>query len=1177
MTTTSYSYKLKLLILLLLGSCCATALNAQSFAVVNEVLFQKNPNYHQASEQESLSHTELTSVLDEIHIKKQVDILYETGLLANKHVSQQVDYTLNTELILSNILQPYKLTYNKIDETTYTIVSTKKLSASPTKPIHSPRMVFHSSADRTSHLLKAQLIPNQIDVERIITSLEITITGQVSNEGGTPLQGATVRMKNGTSGTLTDTEGRFSLTLPDNAETIIVSYLGYETQEIAINGRTEINVTLIETESTLDEVVVIGYGTQERKDLTGAVSSVNAEEITSLPVTNVATSLQGRAAGVTVVENSGRPGTSSKVNIRGVGTVGNSDPLYVIDGQITTDINQINPNDIASIDILKDAAAGAIYGARAANGVVVITTKRGQAGKTRVSFNSYYGIQTINTDNVEFVNAEEFVTQQNEGRAFDGLDPLFDESPESFRGRSTNFWDLAWRDGFITDNVVTISGGNEQSTYLLSAGYLKNEGVQLGQDYERYTLRLNTDHKLAKWFAVGNSLQVSRAHTEAIGGTGSFNLVTNGAKIMSPTVFPEILPDGSFNGPTRPGEPAGFATFNPRQVAQEWDQLTETWQILGNVYGEITFFPGLTFRTTFHGNFLLNDGTSWQPQLEAGLSIGNNTILSRSMNTRFNWQLDNVLTYNAEFGDHKLTILGGFTAQEDVFEVLNSSVQNFLDESVQVINGGDPSTIQGNGSIQDWSINSYIGRINYAFADKYLLQANVRRDGSSRFGPENRWGVFPSFSAGWRLSQEDFFNVSFINDLKLRGSWGQLGNDQIGLYAFASAINLSQNYTLGENQTIIPGAAPLQLANPDIKWEQTTQINIGIDLAMFDNRLFINADWFQKDTEDMLLQVPVPSSSGFTQAPFVNAGEVRNDGFEFMVTYRKSTGEFQWDLSANLARIDNEVIALGSGERITLGNPANGGYHIADIGTDIFAFFGYEAEGLYQNQAEIDALNALSDEREEYDPGAGPGAIRFRDVDGDGLITDQDRTVIGSPYPDFTYGLNFRAEYKGFDLTFFVQGVQGNEIMIGPNDNFEMEPGGNLRYNLRRWSENRPTNDPVLWGWQGLRNASGGRNGRVSSAQIFDGSYLRGKNLMLGYTIPSNIVESLGLSRVRVYVNSKNLFTIWDRPDYNIFFDPELGTEGGAGNDGIVGGLGKYTLASVPQPRTLLAGININF
>jgi len=1156
--------------------CQPLGLDAQTFASQWDYTSQ-DQNLRSRSQTANQVRQDLGQVIQQIGDEKEIDFLYETDLLANKKVEGEIDFSLELERLLASILTPHQLVYDRINDNTFAIVP----KTEPIKPIKlSPNIDLSSSVVSEQSRQASKAVwhhdPDKIDVFQMMRKIEIEVSGQVTSADGDVLEGASVRMKNGTIGVLTDSEGRYSLTLPDEAEAIIVSYLGYETQEIPINGRSVIDITMQESESSLEEVVVIGYGTQQRKDLTGSVASVNAEEITSLPVTNVATALQGRAPGVSVVENSGRPGAASRVNIRGVGTVGNSDPLYVIDGQITNSINQINPNDIASIEVLKDAAAGAIYGARAANGVVLITTKRGTAGQTRVSVNSYYGIQTVNPDRIEFVNAEEFVRMQNEGRAFNDLPSLWNEPPEAFRNMSTNFWDLVWQDGFISDNIVSISGGNENSTFLLSLGYLANEGVQIGQNYERYTLRLNTDHNLAKWLKVGNSLQVSRADEVAIGGTGSFNRVTIGAKEMAPTVFPEILPDGSFNGPTRPGEPAGFATFNPRQLVQEWDQLTKTWQLLGNVYAEVQFFEGLTFRSTFHGNFVLNDATSWQPQLIAGNSIGDNTSLSRNTNTLFNWQIDNILTYNTSFGEHELTVLGGFTAQEDRFEVLNASVQNFLDESVQVLNGGDPETLNANGFIQDWAINSYIGRINYSYADKYLLQANIRRDGSSRFGEENRWGVFPSFSAGWRLSQEEFFDVGFISDLKLRGSWGQLGNDQIGLYAFASAINLSQNYTLGESQTILPGAAPVQLANPDIKWEQTTQTNIGIDLGLFDNRLYINADWFQKDTEDMLLQVPIPLSSGFTQAPFVNAGEVRNEGFEFIASYRKSVGDFQWDLSVNFAAIDNEVIALGDGERIVLGNPANGGYHIADVGTDVFAFFGYVADGLYQTQEEVDQLNALSDVRDEYDPGAGPGAIRFRDLNGDGLITDDDRTVIGSPYPDFTYGINFRAEYKGFDLTIFLQGVQGNELLISPADNFEYQPGGALRYNTRRWSEDNPTNDPRLWGFQGFQNASGGRDGRISSAQVFDGSYLRGKNFMLGYTLPSAFTESIGLSRVRVYVNSKNIFTIWDRPDLNLLFDPELGEEGGAGNDGVVGGFGKYNLAATPQPVTILGGINID-
>ncbi len=1123
----------------------------------------------------------LVEILEAISERFQVFFAFDSEVLAGIDVPFTLEAEDELEESINKALSTTDLRYKYLGSKYYVIFRSANNNKRIKKLERKIRQIqrLERSGDFTVNLANRDPAKRLTTIGRTVRSmtiLEKTISGTVTDVNGDPLIGATVQAKGTSVGTVTDLDGAFSLSVPDDVNILVVSFIGYSTTEVEIGDMATLTIIMSEDVSQLEEVVVVGYGTQERKDLTGSVASVGSKEITSLPTVNVATSLQGRASGVAVTENSGRPGASAKVIIRGLGTVGNSDPLYVVDGQITNDINQINPNDIATIDVLKDAAAGAIYGARAANGVVLITTKRGQAGATRISINSYYGIQTVDPNKVEFANAEEYVRMHNEGRAFNGLDPLFTESPESFRGKSTNFWELAFRDGLISDNNISISGGNENSTFLVSAGYLNNRGVQLGQAYERYSLRLNTDHNLNKWLKIGQSLQVSRANTDVTGGTGSFGLVMNGAKTMTPTIFPEILPDGSFNGPTRPGEQAGFATFNPKQVVAEHDNMTKSWQMLGNIYADVTLLPGLSFRTTLHGNFLFSDNTNWAPQLVAGNSVGNSTVLSRNNSTRFNWQIDNILTYAKNFGLHEVSVLAGFLAQEDQFETLGSSIQDFLDESVNVISGGNPSTLLGSGRKFDWSINSYIGRINYSYDDKYLFQANVRRDGSSRFGESNRWGVFPSFSAAWRLSKEDFFTSELFDEFKIRASWGQLGNDQIGLYAFTSALNLSQNYTLGASQSILPGAAPLSLANPDIKWEETSQLNFGVDLGLFENRLFINADWFQKKTSDMLLQVPVPASSGFTAAPFVNAGEVKNTGFEFMASYRNVGDELTWNLGINFTTLDNEVTALGAGESIILGNPANGGYTIADVGTPVFAFYGYEAIGIYQNEAEVQADNALSSVREEYDPGAGPGSIRFRDIDGDGLITAEDRTVIGSPYADITYGINFTAEYKGFDFTAFLQGVQGNDIMISPNDNFQNQPGGRLQYNTRRWKQDGDTNDPVLWGWQGLKNASGGRDGRVSSAQVFNGSYLRGKNFVLGYTLPDATSQSIGLHRVRFYISTKNLFTIWDRPEYNNFFDPELGLEGGAGNDGESGGFGKFNLNATPQPTTYLFGLNID-
>jgi len=1117
----------------------------------------------------------LTKVLQEISQRFQVFFAFDADMVAEIDVPFSFEAEEALENTINRALSSTDLGYKFLGSKYYVIFKKDQKADKSLRKLERKINQIRELEKRG----KISLNPMSNDprtriagINSAIIRMEVpvrTITGFVKDDEGNPLIGATVLAKGSSSGTTTDIDGSFSLSIPDDATTLVLSYIGFESMEVEIDGRSELAITMKLNISSLEEVVVIGYGTQQRKDLTGSVASIDNADITALPAVNAATALQGRAAGVNVTEASGRPGAGSKITIRGIGTVGNSDPLFVVDGQITSSISHVNPNDIATIDVLKDAAAGAIYGARAANGVVLITTKRGQSGKTSVSINSYYGVQTVDLDKVQFLNAEEHVRLSNEGRAFDGLPPLYVDAPEFFRGKSVDYWKLVYRNGFISDNNVSISGGNENSTYLFSIGYLKNQGVNIGQDYERYTMRLNSDHKLTNWLKIGESLQVSRSNSVNIGG------VTTGAKEMSPTVYPEILPDGSFNGPTRLGEAAGFGTFNPRHIVAEHENLTKTWQMLGNVYAEIEFFKGLTFKSSLYGNFLFDDGTNWRPQLVAGLSVGNATTLSRSSNTNFDWQFDNILSYSKTVDKHTFSVLGGFLAQEGRYEFLNASVGGFPDESVNVISGGDASTLLGGGGVEDWAINSYVGRINYSYDGKYLFQANVRRDGSSRFGPSNRWGVFPSFSAGWRISKEAFFNIPAIDDLKLRASWGQLGNDQIGLYAFASAINLSQNYTLGVNQTILPGAAPVALANPDIKWEQTSQLNFGLDIGLLKNRLFVNLDWFQKETQDMLLQVPVPSSSGYTTAPFVNAGSVRNTGFELMTSFRKPIGEFQWDIGLNFSMVKNEVTELGNGEAIILGNPANGGYQIADVGTEIYAFYGYKATGLYQTQAEVDADNALNPEG-PYDAGAGPGAIRFEDVDGDGLITSEDRTVIGSPYPDFSYGLNLGANYKGFDFTIFLQGIQGNDIMISPNDNFENQPGGALKYNITRWRQAGDTNDPALWGWQGLKNASGGRDGRISDAQIFDGSYLRGKNIMLGYTLPNDFVEKIGLSRLRVYLSTKNLFTIWNRPKYNNFFDPELGTDGGAGNDGETAGFGKYNLDAAPQPKTILFGVNID-
>lgn len=1091
------------------------------------------------------------------HIEKSTGarIVYSNNLFDGALPVKLSVTDISLDQLLSTVLSPYQVVFEVIEKDN--IVLRKKQAAEGTSG--------------------TKLLDAGTNVQ------ERSIKGKVTDNEGIGLPGVTVKLEGALSQAgVTDVNGNYSFNnLPSGNYTLSFSYLGFARLNREVNlteGRVkELNVTLTAEPSSLQEVVVVGYGTQRRKDLTGAVSSVSAEEITDLPVVNAATALQGRAAGVNVVENSGRPGASATVQIRGVGTVGNSEPLYVIDGQITNSISNLNPNDIATIDILKDAASGAIYGARAANGVVLITTKRGTGGKTKFSLNSYFGPQLINRDQVQFMNAEEFVRTQNEETSFLGQPSRWTNPPEYYRDKSTDFWGKAWRTGFISNHNLSVSGGNDFSTFLISGGYLKNEGVQIGQDYQRFTLRLNSDHKLGKKIKLGQSLQVARANERIIGGAGQFNFLMTAASQIAPTVFPEKLSDGSWNGPTLPGEAPSRTNVNPLQIIESWDDEDKIWQILGSVYGEYEFIEGLKFRSSLYGVYDAVNGFSWSPQLKAGNVSTDPTSLDKNFREHINWQWDNTVSYNHTFAQkHDLSLLAGITAQEDKNDYLNNSIANFLDPSVVSIGGGDPTSLRGSGGLNDWALNSYIGRINYAFADKYLFQANLRVDGSSRFGANNRWGTFPSFSAGWRIAQENFMqNIPVISDLKLRGSWGKLGNDQVGLYPFAASLNLGQGYTFGRNQTIVQGAAPLGLANPDIRWEETTQTNIGIDLGLLENKISITADYFYKKTSDMLLQVPIPGSAGYTSppfgatdggAPFVNAGEVENKGLELMAAYHKTSGDFTWDLSFNTSFIKNKILALGKGRRVILNNDA-----VADIGTEVFAWYGYTAEGLYQNQAEIDAVNALNPTR-AYDPGAGPGAIRFKDLNGDGLITNADIGVIGSPYPDFSGGINFAARYKGFDFTMFFQGVYGNDILSSSNNNYTMQPGGTQnksKINANRWNGEGSTNDPFLWGVNGLNNASGGRDGRVSSAQLFDGSYLRAKNIQLGYSIPQKITSKMGVTGLRLYISSKNMFTIWNQKEAkDVFWDPELGTEGV--------GFGRYNLSSTPQPRTVFFGINMD-
>ncbi len=989
-----------------------------------------------------------------------------------------------------------------------------------------------------------------------------TLSGTISSPAEGPIPGASIIVKGTQLGTTTDMDGNFTLRVPEDAETLLISYIGYKSQEVAIGNQTTFNITMEEDLQQLSEVVVVGYGTQERRDLTGAVSSVGSEEFKDMAINSVEQGLQGRVAGVNIVQQSGQPGAAMQVQIRGIGSIGNSEPLWVIDGiPIINDngatgdgasnaLASINPNDIESIEILKDASAAAIYGARAANGVVMVTTKRGSAGKTTISLDAYTGFQEAwrLLELTDIDGYKELSDELSENANLPRVTAL--QIPEELVN-ATDWQDEIFQTAPINNINLTVSGGSEDARFSVSGNYMDQEGILIESGFERMSLKVNTDFNKGK-FKFGQSMQLSRT---------VFDPFTGGiANTTLPPNRPVLDPDapGGFAGPRIIDEQD---RENPVGNAVLRQNTTTRYRALGSIYGEYEIIDGLSYRLNLGIDFIYGNRYQYTPPFRYGDRRQQPFATLTEQNAyTLSPLLENTLNYNKNFGKHTVGAVVGYTRQ--TFERRNAVAEgrNTNNSLVRVLDGvNDVPAVAG--SLQEFSLVSYLGRFTYDFDGRYLLTANIRRDGSSRFSEGNKWGVFPSFSLGWRISEEDFFNVPIISDLKLRGSWGQTGFQEIGNYTFQTVLANTVNYIFNNQQST--GVAQRNLASPNVRWETSTQTDIGLDLGMLDNRLLINMDYYVKETDDILVPVPASVSTGIAGAPTVNAGSVRNSGFEFMATYRKSFGDFRYNISANIATLQNEVLSLGGGQPI-IGGDVNVTRVTRIIeGEPIGHFFGYVTDGIFQTQGEVDA--------HAQQPNARPGDIRFRDLNDDGVINELDKANIGDPIPDLTFGFNLSASYKNFDLSIFGQGVEGVDLYYGYRYFYE----GMLRtFNFERRTLNRWTGPGTTNEIPRAVGADPADNTRESDRFLGDGSFFRIRNATLGYNLPVERLDSWTkgtVSSARIYVTAQNLFTFTTYEGY----DPEIGAQSndpdnfsrGRGIDG----------ANYPQARTFMLGAQINF
>lgn len=974
-----------------------------------------------------------------------------------------------------------------------------------------------------------------------------TITGTILDEKGESIIGASVAVKGTANGTITDIDGKFSLDVNEN-DILAITYVGFLAQEIPVTGKSNLQITLKENAEMLDEIVVVGYGVMRKRDLTGAVSSIDSKSMQDKPVANIGEALQGRASGVQII-NSGAPGSNVSIRIRGISTINNSEPLLVIDG-VPTDLslNALNMDDVQTVDVLKDASATAIYGSRGANGVVIITTKKGKSGDGVVSFSANWGIQNA-TSMPDMLNASQFASYHNDMIAnYSGTENLMqrpDFADPTTLGKGTDWMDELFRTSTIQNYSVSYSGGTDKSNYYVSAGILDQEGIVTDTSYKRYTVQFNGESKVKPWLKLGNNVTLSHDAKKQ----GSYSI--RDAMAAQPTQ-PVYNEDGTYSGPGNPAYWYGDIK-NPLGNAKINSQTTKGYNLLGNIFAEINFFDKVTFKTLGGIDFKFWDKENFSPKYDWKPISQPESYRYEESNKSLTYLWDNTLTYIDTFNEnHHLNVMIGSSAQNNVYNKMNASVQGFLsDKNNQLSNGLNQPTV--GGTKNDWALLSFMGRVNYNYTDKYLLTLTVRRDGSSRFSKDNRWGTFPSVAAAWRLSEEAFYQKNkWVNDIKVRAGYGVTGNQWgINEYAYFTKLKTGQ-YVF--NGTPVSTLYPLVMPNPDVKWETVKQWNAGIDLSLIDQRINLSLDGYIKNTTDMLVPMAVPITTGYSDiyVPSINAGKVRNTGWELTVSSRNLTGELEWNTDLNVSYNKNKVISMNEGVPLFTGDDINMTKVLVNSeGNPINSFYGYVTNGLFQNWDQVNNASI------QVPGGTAPGDIRFSDLDNNGVINDNDRTYIGNPTPEWSFSMNNSFAYKNFDLQIFLQGVAGNDI-----------------YNANRiWQEGMavPQNQTAKvldrWTGEGTSNSvpravysDPNKNARHSSRFIEDGSYLRIKNLTLGYTLPQAISKKAYLQTVRMYMSCQNLYTMTKYSG----FDPEVGANG-------------IDLSTYPLTRTISFGVNVKF
>jgi TonB-linked SusC/RagA family outer membrane protein len=1012
-----------------------------------------------------------------------------------------------------------------------------------------------------------------------------TVTGTVTDASSDPIPGVSIIKKGTATGTITDIDGSYSLEVGD-ADVLVYSFVGMSTQEVPVSGSSVIDVRLESSFMDLDEVVVVGYGVQKKKLVTGATIQVSGEDLQNRNSTNALQALQGQTAGVQISSTSGQPGEGLNVTIRGLGTIGNSGPLYIVDGVQTGDISYLNNADIESIDVLKDAASAAIYGSQAANGVVLITTKTGSKGAAQISFDAYYGVQNV-ARKMDMLNASEYAVIMNEAAINNGKAPYFSTAELGAMGEGTNWMDEMFYENAITQNYsLGVTGGSDKSVYSLSLSYTGQEGTVGGPEvsnYDRYTFRVNTEHKLYEdIIKVGQNLTFSYVDKNGIDVGNQYSNNLRGAFNASPflPMYDDagdylnnssnagVLYNGTEWDPWNEGENNPYASMMLNNQSKINNQ-----KLFGNVYMEVTPLKGLTLRTTLGVDFYTGENRSFFPAYELSMYARRpNDEASQELSKGLALTWDNIATYNFRIEEHDISVMGGMSAYENrgsriyirnagllIPDLEHAYIDNTLNTDFTLLNfDGEP--------FDESMLLSYFGRVSYNYMEKYMLNATFRADGSSRFAKNNRWGYFPSVSAGWVMTGESFMDgtQSWMDFLKLRASWGQVGNQSIDPWQYLAPVTTANvNYYFGsadfDASGNTPGAYPSRLSNEDLKWETSEQINIGIDARFLRSRLGLNIDWYEKTTKGWLLDAPILAIAG-ADAPFINGGNVKNTGVETNLTWNDRIGGLNYYVSGNLAYNQNEVTEVPTSDGIVHGltnmlyDNAVEFYHRAKTGFPIGYFYGWETNGIFQNEAEV--LNYRNNGK-VVQPNAKPGDLRYVDRNSDGVINEGDKTMIGDPSPDFVFGFSAGFNIKNFDFSVAANGVAGNQIF----QSYRNHTNGFANYSseiLDRWHGEGTSNTIP-------RVTETNINYLPSDIFVKDGDFLRISNITLGYDF-AGLLNQPFVSQARLYASVQNAFTF---TKYN-GMDPEVGYGLENGSSGV--DLGYY-----PRPRTMLIGVNVKF